>query len=1193
MSENCNNKQALQRDGTSQPQRVLQALLPDYVAVDERSMSDLIAFTQKLNTEIRYYNLADAIDGDWTGFFDKIISEEQRTEAHYALFIAFLELFAIAQKDMNTITKRHLDYYYREVLNLHERPAVPDQVFILFELAEQLSSSLVAQGTGLDAKKDATGVDLVYDTDKDIVVNQSKVDQLKAIFVNKPFNPTSKPLVFPDEIPVPELDPVTNTFPLHTPETGNDWRIYASPVANSSDGIGGDLEGDEKRWRTFGMPHEDDDGLADRPEGEVGFAFASPLLFLAEGTREIKITLNFPPPAQNSISNFSISAIANLSAVSSQLLNTARLASNNTRTRVVGGQLALNIGNPQSPVPPSTPADIPLNIVFSGEKEWIIPEYFAAPYFTANGSSLVLTCTIGKGQKAIVAYDESVLLQPFKTQWPVVKITLNTDSNQWANYFNRLNAKIIDSADIEVNVSEVRSVVLQNDDSVLSADKPFVPFTNRPIPGSSFYVGSTEIFQKQLSSLKLNITWDGLPDPEIYPKGFSDYYKFYLPYVEDPQNSNDPKDRLIRKNLNFKVNAHLLDKKGWTPINDTTAYTLFDNRNYTALTDNFKQLIISSNTLSTVPRNPSMDPVDEFTTTTKRGFLRLTLESPDFGHSVYQNSFAQQAIWTVKKADDDTYHTPDNNPIGLPPDPYTPTIKEIYVDYTSKQSLDMRRHKDSHLIDEANYNNRIDQFFHVMPFGVAEQHPHIIKTVQDIPVMPQFTDEGELYIGISNLDAPEIVSVLMKVAEGSENPDYEKQPVNWSYMSNNEWFPFDTIQILADTTNGLLTSGIVTFDVPKAITSTNTALPTGLSWLKASVKKETAAICDMIDIKAQAVTATFVNNGNDPDHLRSPLPAETIKGLVESDAAIDKVTQPYASFGGKVEEQSTDFYVRVSERLRHKQRAVTIWDYEHLVLEHFPAVYKVKCLNHTRYISADDIHELKPGHVSLVIISNLHNKNAVDPLKPRTSLVTLDAIHDFVVALNPPCAELHVKNPIFEEIKVSFNVRFLPGYDKGFYGKKLNEELKQFLAPWAYDGKDIVFGGVIHKSVILNFIEDRPYVDFVTCFNMDQIIQGLPNTPPVILKNVEEAVTTTSASVLTSASNHKVTVLENDDCGCEDNEVIQPTLSVPEPCPECGEEELSAADGISEDAIGSTFVVGHPRRQGVDFWAIEEDFKVQ
>src|SRR5574337_1488525 len=111
MSEDCSNKNPLQRDGTSQAQRLLKALLPEYVAVDERKMDDLIAFAKKFAEEIRYYNIANAPDGDWVGFFTKSISEEQLTEPHYALFIAFLELFAVAQTDLNTITQRHLDYY--------------------------------------------------------------------------------------------------------------------------------------------------------------------------------------------------------------------------------------------------------------------------------------------------------------------------------------------------------------------------------------------------------------------------------------------------------------------------------------------------------------------------------------------------------------------------------------------------------------------------------------------------------------------------------------------------------------------------------------------------------------------------------------------------------------------------------------------------------------------------------------------------------------------------------------------------------------------------------------------------------------------------------------------------------------------------------------------------------------------------
>ena len=66
--------------------------------------------------------------------------------------------------------------------------------------------------------------------------------------------------------------------------------------------------------------------------------------------------------------------------------------------------------------------------------------------------------------------------------------------------------------------------------------------------------------------------------------------------------------------------------------------------------------------------------------------------------------------------------------------------------------------------------------------------------------------------------------------------------------------------------------------------------------------------------------------------------------------------------------------------------------------------------------------------------------------------------------------------------------------------KQLNEEIKTFLAPWAYTVKDISFGGAIHRSVILNFVEEREYVDYVTVFQMDQIVDG------VKIPDIEEAV---------------------------------------------------------------------------------------
>ncbi|HSH19098.1 MAG TPA: hypothetical protein VLA03_01520, partial [Draconibacterium sp.] len=127
-------------------------------------------------------------------------------------------------------------------------------------------------------------------------------------------------------------------------------------------------------------------------------------------------------------------------------------------------------------------------------------------------------------------------------------------------------------------------------------------------------------------------------------------------------------------------------------------------------------------------------------------------------------------------------------------------------------------------------------------------------------------------------------------------------------------------------------------------------------------------------------------------------------------------------------------------------------------------------------------------------------------------------------------------------------VRFHIGIDKGIYAVKLNEAIIQFLSPWAYTaGSDIVFGGKIHKSVILNFVEEQEYVDYITCFEMFHIIPGdIDNSG----EDVDEAIASTSASILGSSSEHLITVFETEgDCACDDNVVETIEIAPSDDCP--------------------------------------------
>jgi len=223
--------------------------------------------------------------------------------------------------------------------------------------------------------------------------------------------------------------------------------------------------------------------------------------------------------------------------------------------------------------------------------------------------------------------------------------------------------------------------------------------------------------------------------------------------------------------------------------------------------------------------------------------------------------------------------------------------------------------------------------------------------------------------------------------------------------------------------------------------------------------------------------------------------------------------------------------------LRHKDRAIDLWDYERLVLEAFPQIYKVKCLNHTHY---DDgvYRELAPGHVTIVTVPNLQNQNRRDPLKPYTSLGVLQEIKEFLERRTSCFACLHVKNPRFEEVRACFKLRLHNGFDETYYKNLLKQAITRFLSPWAFTtGGTPSFGGKIYKSVLINFIEDQPYVDYVTDFQLFQDICGVQGT-----SDLDEVAGSTAVSILVSApaGKHEITIIDEaaqipsgESCMCE------------------------------------------------------------
>jgi len=263
-----------------------------------------------------------------------------------------------------------------------------------------------------------------------------------------------------------------------------------------------------------------------------------------------------------------------------------------------------------------------------------------------------------------------------------------------------------------------------------------------------------------------------------------------------------------------------------------------------------------------------------------------------------------------------------------------------------------------------------------------------------------------------------------------------------------------------------------------------------------AVAKACDAVCTLQAVMTQALQATFVDKGNDPGFLAAPLAAGTIAKLSAPVAQVKSVAQPFPSFGGEVAETPGAYYTRVSERLRHKDRSLALWDFERIVLEHFPSIHRVKCLNHTRYEAGAEAsvsyHELAAGHVTLIPIPQVASGSAPDPLKPYTSLSTLEAIRRLLEPRCSPFATLHVCNPIYEEIRVVCRVKYRRGCDESQSKAKLLGAITQFLAPWAYRfDRHPTFGGKVYASALIDFMEEQPDVDYVTDFQLYHDVDGV------------------------------------------------------------------------------------------------------
>ncbi len=671
------------------------------------------------------------------------------------------------------------------------------------------------------------------------------------------------------------------------------------------------------------------------------------------------------------------------------------------------------------------------NFYITGEKEAIEITQKA----TSNG---FIKLTIPATEKAIIPFNKELhtdfLVQ---SQFPVLKII--PKSKNTLTSINRI--------ELDVEVNQFKSFVLESDFGTIDIEKPFYPFGEFPKNGNGMNISSNEFFMKNKAVATFQTI--SLLNNSVINNAIAARNK-----VTDKTHAETRSNKVIDEISQQteitnqveeleKANIHYVSEINW--INDKVTVFHLNKGQWKEYSDSLTPI---TNTYPLKEYHFDEVATDEIVS---NGKFRIELEDSAYNGQKYMEDYILASQ--------------NKNSISLP---YKPRIKEFVFNYKVSETIN--------LATRTNEKNPVE-IFKVVPFGFTKTEKGTLhfSTLN--------SNEGYIYIGFDTIEPQNGLNFLVQLEEGTANPLLEPAVITWQYLSNNQWLDFQENE-LGDETYSLTQSGLVSITVPEFKANTNTVLPENLFWVRLLVSNK-QAICKFLGIHVQAFKAVLVDFEKIGTQFLENTPKETITKSYKAINGVKKIKQPYNSFLGRMTETDDALYIRTSERLRHKNKAITSWDYERIVLEEFPEVYRLKTLNHYRYDTT--LSNVSAGYVTLIPIAKASASENIT-WKPLLSLNKMLLIKEHLYKKASPQVRINVKPPRLEKVMVQFKVKFhnSPGMDTRLYIDQLKETINNYLSPWAYEEDDFNFANEIEFSSIIQLLDNQTYVDYITDFKVAQ-----------------------------------------------------------------------------------------------------------
>jgi predicted phage baseplate assembly protein len=209
-------------------------------------------------------------------------------------------------------------------------------------------------------------------------------------------------------------------------------------------------------------------------------------------------------------------------------------------------------------------------------------------------------------------------------------------------------------------------------------------------------------------------------------------------------------------------------------------------------------------------------------------------------------------------------------------------------------------------------------------------------------------------------------------------------------------------------------------------------------------------------------------------------PAGSITQLRDSVPYVDSVVNLEPARGGQDVEDWESVRVRGSRWLRHRDRAVTLEDYEDLARLAAPDVAMAKCYPNRNLISPSKGSIFKSGVVSLIVVPR-----SSDP-KPLPDLNLLLRVQEFINQRRIPDSELVVLAPEYVQVCVDAVVVPVKAHSSGDLLAQCRLALDRYLHPLTggVDGNGWAFGEKPHESDLYGVLESIRGLEYVSALDL-------------------------------------------------------------------------------------------------------------